>query len=164
MKGWLDFSGAPALLVPARLVPLWRGCVDPATGEHALPDFDGPRTDFDRACAALMQSECATLTLGGGTLLALELETDHVVWDPEALIVSDTTEPLSADALARATWTAIGRWRTQAAEHLLMNAAADGAALCDDEWLPVRLPVGELVVERARMDYVTFVRLRPIDG
>lgn len=49
---WLDFSGAPPLLIPQQLARHWRGRTDPSTGDYRECDADNPVTDYDRACAA----------------------------------------------------------------------------------------------------------------
>src|SRR5690348_5713406 len=51
MKCWLDFSGAPPLLIPTRLVRHWRGSFDRTTGQYSDLNTRAPHTDYDRACA-----------------------------------------------------------------------------------------------------------------
>jgi hypothetical protein len=80
---WLDFSGAPPMLIPQSLAELWRGTTDPATGEYREFDKDNPVTDYDRACAAA-RPERSVLEFRGVPILILYTEYDSTVGTPAA--------------------------------------------------------------------------------
>jgi hypothetical protein len=51
---WVNTTGGPHLVIPARYAADWEGCFAPAAGRTIEATFrfnpDGPATDYDRAC------------------------------------------------------------------------------------------------------------------
>ena len=146
---WLDFSGAPPMLIPRSLVEHWRGTTDPATGEYREFDKDNPVTDYDRACAAAWPGR-SVLEFRGVPILILYTEYDDHSWDTSRQILACGGWFPSADEVRRATWTDPIRWRAEHTDYLLMNSAADATdGLRDDDFMPVRLPSGIYTIEYA---------------
>ena len=149
MKRWLDFSGAPPLLMPARLASVWRGSINSTTGDYSDLTPKVPNTDYDRACAAAWPGR-SLLSVGDSSALALYTEFDEHTWDIERMLVA-CGGWLPTDAqLAGAIWSDGLKWEAKETDFLLMNSAADGASgLRDDEFIKVRVPVGSYIVEYA---------------
>ena len=76
---WLNFSGAPAMLIPASLTRLWRGAIDPTTNSYSDLNVKEPRTDYDRACAAAWPGR-GELSLGQSSALVFYSEYDEHAW------------------------------------------------------------------------------------
>jgi hypothetical protein len=87
MTHWLDFSGAPPLLIPLSLVGLWRGGVDPSSGRYRDVNTENPKTDYDRACLAAWPGR-GLIEVGKALALALYTEWDQVSWDPGCRVVA----------------------------------------------------------------------------
>src|SRR5688572_8201392 len=148
---WLDFSGAPPLLIPRNLANSWRGTTDPATGEYREFDKDNPVTDYDRACAVAWPGR-SILEFRGVPIPILYTEQDNHGWDASRLILACGGWFPSEDEVRRATWTDPIRWRAEHTDYLLMNSAVDASAeLVDDEFMPVRLPSGLYTIEYAHI-------------
>jgi hypothetical protein len=152
MTRWLDFSGAPPLLIPARLVSQWRGGVDPATGRYSDLNAKTPLTDYDRACAAAWPGR-GVLPIGDATALVLYTEYDeHTWWAPQNVVACGSWLPSEAE-LAAALWEDALTWQVQDTNFLLINSAADGAeTLRTDDYMEVRLAPGEYTVEYAALE------------
>ena len=152
MIRWLDFSGAPPLLIPTRLVSHWRGAIDPATGEYSDLNTKAPLTDYDRACKSAWPGR-GVLPIGNASALALYTEYDEHTWDaPHSLVACGSWLPTEAE-LTGALWEDPLSWQVQDTEFLLINSAADGAAgLQTGEFMEVRLTHGEYVVEYAALE------------
>src|SRR5262245_52084851 len=84
---WLDFSGAPPMLIPRRLSGLWRGGIDPATGKYRELNTAHPVTDYDRACAVSWPGK-SLLEFMGTQILILYTEFDDHTWDSARRIVA----------------------------------------------------------------------------
>jgi hypothetical protein len=148
---WLDFSGAPPILIPQILAELWRGTTDPATGEYRELDQDNPVTDYDRACTTA-RPDSIILEFRGVPILVFYTEHDRHTWDVGRQILACGGWLPSEDELRRATWTDPIRWRAEHTDYLLMNSAADASAdLAADDLMPVRLPSGLYTIERAEI-------------
>jgi len=52
------------MLIPAELVALWRGAIDPATEAYSELNREEPQTDYDRACAAAWPGSESQSTAG----------------------------------------------------------------------------------------------------
>ncbi len=152
MTPWLDFSGAPPLLIPAALVPLWRGCIDRSTDVYRDLDTKNPTTDYDHACAAAWPGR-GLIAVGDSTALALYSEWDEVAWDPSAKIVACGSWWPNMEQLSSATWGDPLRWNNTHTEYLLMNSAADGSVeLRADDYFKIQLPLGACTLEYAQIE------------
>ena len=155
---WLDFSGAPPLLIPRSLVPFWRGTTDASTGLYREFDEDAPVTDYDRACAAAWPGR-AILEFRGVQILALYTESDRHSWDGDKRIVACSAEWPSDEALQQASWTDPIQWHTKERSLLLMNSAADGnERLRDDDFIVLELDPGSYTVETSHIAFDYFHR------
>ena len=167
MKCWLDFSGAPPLLIPTRLVRHWRGSFDRTTGQYSDLNTRAPHTDYDRACALAWPGR-GILAIGNGSAIILYTEYDQHTWDRSHNLVA-CGNWLPADAeLEAASWQSPFFWQNRDTEFLLMNSAADGATeLRPNEFMEFRLPPGNYVIEYAALEstYVgCFHRFTPTAG
>jgi len=125
MPPWLDFSGAPAMLIPASLVDLWRGAIDPATESYSDLNSKKPKTDYDRACAAAWPGR-GEVRLGTSSALVLYSEYDeHACMENEGVVASGSWFPTKEQILL-ANWTDAFEWKADFDEYLLLNPAADG--------------------------------------
>jgi hypothetical protein len=139
---WLDFSGAPPMLIPRSLSGYWRGTTDPATGEYSELNTDNPITDYDRACAVAWPGK-SLLEFRGTPILILYSEYDRHTWDNSRQMLACGGCFPSDDELRSTTWTDQILWRAEHTDYFLMNSAADATAgLRDDEFIPVRLTSG----------------------
>jgi hypothetical protein len=146
---WLDFSGAPPMLIPQSLAQYWRGATDPATGEYREFNKDNPVTDYDRACVAAWPGR-SILEFRGVPILILYTEYDQHGWDASRQILACGGWLPSEDDVRRATWTAPIRWHANHTDYLLMNSAVDAAAgFQDGDFIPVRLSSGIYTIEYA---------------
>jgi hypothetical protein len=144
---WLDFSGAPPVLIPQSLAPFWRGTTNPVTGNYSELNTDQPVTDYDRACAVAWPGR-SVLDFMGSPILVLYTEFDLHTWDPEKRIVACGGWFPSEDELRRATWTDGVHWQTQETNLWLMNSAVDAErGISDDDYLPVHLEAGSYTIE-----------------
>lgn len=109
---WLDFSGAPPMLIPWSLAEYWRGTTDPATGKYREFDKDNPVTDYDRASAAAWPGR-SILEFRGVPILILYTENDQHGWDARRQILACGGWFSSQDEVRRATWTDPIRWRSE---------------------------------------------------
>jgi Immunity protein 21 len=152
MTRWVDFSGAPPLLIPARLASVWRGGINTTTGEYSDLNTKVPSTDYDRACAAAWPGR-GPLSVGDSTALALYTEFDEHTWDTERMLVAcGSWLPTDAE-LTGATWGDSLKWEVKDTDFLLMNSAVDSASgLHDDEFIEVRIPAGVYVIEYADIE------------
>jgi hypothetical protein len=152
MTRWLDFSGAPPLLIPSRLVSLWRGTTNPATGEYSELNMDDPVTDYDRACVKAWPGR-GVLPIGDASALVLYTEFDDHTWHaPQMLVACGGWLPTQAE-LQRASWQDPLRWQVRDAEFMLVNSAADAAGgLQDHEFIEVYLAPGEYFIEYTRLE------------
>lgn len=149
---WLDFSGAPPMLIPQSLAEHWGGTTDPATGEHREFDPDNPVTDYDRACAASWPGR-SILEFRGVPVLVFYSELSWHSWDSHRLILACGGWFPSEDEIRRAAWTNPIRWRAEHTDYFLMNSAADAqAGLFEGEFMPIRLPSGLYTIEYADIE------------
>jgi|SRR5687768_1018267 len=151
---WLDFSGAPPMLIPQRLAKYWRATTDRTTGEYRDLDLNHLVTDYDRACAVSWPGK-STLEFMGAEVLVLYTEYDQHTWDARRQMVACSGWWLPSDEeLRKAKWSNPIQWRAEETDYLLMNSALDGTVECFDEllgeeWMPVRLKSGMYTIEYA---------------
>lgn len=149
---WLDFSGAPPLVVPQQLAALWRGATEPENTDYCELNTDNPVTDYDRACAVSWPGKCL-LEFKDAQVLALYTEFDNHAWDESRRIVACGGWLPSDEYFRQASWTDPIQWCCYQSELLLMNSAADGVeGLSDDDFMPVNLPKGIYTVECAYLE------------
>jgi len=152
MTRWLDFSGAPPLLIPARLARQWRGAINPADGDYSDLNVDAPVSDYDRACAAAWPGR-GILPIADSSALVLYTEYDEHTWDASRrLVACGSWLPTEAE-LSAAEWSDPLTWDVRDTDFLLINSAADGASgLLADEFMEVRLTPGTYIVEYAALE------------
>jgi hypothetical protein len=144
---WLDFSGAPPMIIPSRLAKLWRGTTDPATDDYRELDLDNPVTDYDRACAVASLGR-GILEFEQSHLLVLYSESDSHAWDGARRIVACGGWLPSDEELARAEWANRIEWRCDDNDLLLMNSATDSAqGFLEGDFMSIHLPSGIYHVE-----------------
>ena len=144
---WLDFSGAPPLLIPQSLVPFWRGTTDRATGHYRELNTEQPVTDYDRACAAAWPGQ-SVLDFMGAPVLVLYTEFDLHTWDADRRIVACGGWLPSDDDFRRATWSDRVQWQTHESSLFLINSAVDAEpGVRDDDYVPVHLEAGSYTIE-----------------
>lgn len=169
---WLSYEGAPPLLIPDSLKHRWRGFyrrggteelgepdLDLADGAWYIDaefDFDNPRTDYDRACAAGMDENHAAdkthyfVPIGPGKGLVFQNEIDSITWWPEqnmAVSGVNLLDPAKLDGLA---WEEELIWDLGEDELTLMNSCNHGLEPDMDDFIPVRLPAGRYSIECAQ--------------
>ena len=143
---WLDFSGAPPIVIPRSIAPLWRGTSDPATGEDRELNVKVPITDYDHACAAAWPGRSA-LKCGDTSVLALYTEFDLHTWDISRNLVAGGNWLPSDDDLRRGEWTDSINWETEYSDFFLMNSAANGRDLRNEDYLLFQLAPGKYTVD-----------------
>lgn len=179
---WMNFSGAPALLVHRAALRAWHGILErddarPGTADfddaaggrwwiHDAFDFAHPVTHYDHLCAELGEESVRLLRVGGHDALALSDGSDVFAWWAErCAIVSNTTTPPSAAALDAAEWRPIGELVVDEESLILMNASVHGGQILDgdeaSEHDAVTLDLGRWRVESARIDAATVLRFVP---
>ena len=90
--------------------------------------------------------------LGNASALVLYSEYDEHTWDKEQGIIACGSWLPTPEQVASASWTDPLRWDSEYTEYVLMNSAAAGAELREDEYLKVTLPRGECLVEYASIE------------
>jgi len=152
MIRWLDFSGAPPLLIPKRLVGHWRGAISPLTGKYSELNAKEPHTDYDRACAAAWPGR-GVLPLAESTALVLYSEFDEHTWVQDRALVACGSWLPTDEELQCAVWSDPLTWEVSDTDFLLMNSAASGAeGLRDDDFLEVHLSPGKYIIEYSSIE------------
>jgi Immunity protein 21 len=164
MTPWLDFSGAPAMLIPAALIGLWRGAIDPATESYSDLNSKEPKTDYDRACAAAWPRK-GEIRLAQSSALALYSEYDEHTWIAEERVVASGSWLPTPEQIRLAKWTDAFDWKADFEEYLLLNSAADGKSkLQSGDYAAIKLERGTYLVEFAFIEAECvgcFTRLTP---
>lgn len=149
MTQWLNFAGAPPLLIPAPLTHLWNGAFDPETEQFFEPDEKNPRTDYDRACIAAWPGRGA-VPVGDDTALVLFSEHDQHTWDAARGLLACGGWLPTDDELNAMQWKQPIEWVATGSEYLLMNPVACGSfGLNENDCLEVRLQPGRYRIEFA---------------
>jgi Immunity protein 21 len=137
------------MLIPAGLVSLWRGAIDPATESYSDLDSREPKTDYDRACVAAWPGR-GEISLGDSSALVLYSEYDEHTWMAKEGVVASGSWFPSQEQLRLAHWTDAFDWKADFDDYLLLNSAADGKGeLRPDDYAAVRLQRGTYLVEFA---------------
>jgi hypothetical protein len=152
MTHWLDFSGAPPLLIPKRLAQYWNGAIEPIGGKFLDLCTTTPRTDYDRACKAAWPGR-GSLDVADGSALALYTEFDAHGWIESLGVVACGGWIPSTSQMDQATWTDPLLWMATDREFLLMNSAASGTVdVRADDAVPLSLKPGMYRIEYARIE------------
>lgn len=187
---WMDFSGAPPIIVPHRWLPLWRGfylpCEDEVDeeslgGDLELPDgrafyvvdefdFENPVTDYDRVCAYTMPIErqpVCVMPLPPGELLAFSDYSDGRVgwWDEERMLLTVSRHVPDLERIPDDGWTRGVEWTIPDGPLRLMNACEFGTAPAPEYHIDIELEPGRYRVDwyDYTIDYCVMVyRLRPV--
>ncbi len=183
---WMNFSGAPALLVPRSAMPAWNGYYQLAPPEavtsgdadfvaadgrafvmHLEFDFDAPVTDYDRLCAPGL-SNVRLVSIGGVAALYVSDGADsHGWWHTRNMLVTNADRVPTEEQLARATWHRLLAWTIHEPDLVLFNSCFHGedavaralAGEHDDEIELVRLEPGEYGVDQETSDIADAARL-----
>ena len=185
--GGVDYAKAAPLLLPASLLRCWRGFYLPARRDEAaeleLPrqafrisdrnDFARPKTDYDRACAALLSAPgrgVATVRVGAGLGLVFAAVNGPLAWWEEQRVIVNGRELPPSGRLDEVRWSDGLEWAARAAEFVLLNACEHGRN--PDPWprLSIHLPRGIYLVQSGRygwadsdpvIDLFRFTQKRP---
>jgi hypothetical protein len=149
---WLDFSGAPPMIIPRHLAAFWRGSTDPATEDYRELNTENPVTDYDRACGVASLGR-GILEFQQSQLLVLYSEFDRHSWDGARRIVACGGWLPSDEELARAEWANRIEWWCDHSDLLLMNSATDSAqGFLKGDCMRVKLPAGVYHVESTYLE------------
>ncbi len=173
MLRFLNFSGAPALLIPKSALASWHGILssvppladaspdftDPAGVDWYIDDafdFENPKTDYDHLCAALQDRTERILTTPTGAL-AISDGCDTAAWWPSRqMILTGSEEETDPRSIERLFFEPCGELTVVEPSWVLMNAAMSGIELLSgdgsDEHVEITLPLGRHCVERATRD------------
>jgi hypothetical protein len=160
--GWVDYSGAPPILLPVSLLPFWQGFYLPAAPDEEFPDlelpsgrfnicedydFVHPKTDYDRACALGGILAVQALMVGPGFGLVFSIEFDSLTWWREhRMLVNGSSLPDVAQ-LQRVAWSDELVWTATEPDFVLMNACDHGANPDKEPNFAVRFEPGEYVAQ-----------------
>lgn len=182
---WMDFSGAPPLLLPRSALALWRGfyiewgeadgsadlvCQGRAYAIHSSFDFAQPASDYERLCA--WQLDAANQGIRPYPLtpahlgIAIADESDGAVGWCAALRLLITSRQIGPTAaqLGALTWERAFTYAV-AEPLVLMNACLFGADpdMPDGQWCEVSLAPGAYAVEQAALGSARLYRFAPLD-
>jgi hypothetical protein len=129
---WLDFSGAPPMLIPRRLATLWRGPIDPSTNEYRELDMENLLTDYDRACAVAWPGK-SLMQFRDAQVLILYTEADWHTWDGVRQIVACCRWLPSDDELRQAIWTDRIEWHSNDNDLLGIEIQVEQSIRCRRE-------------------------------
>lgn len=139
---WMDYSGAPPLLIPERILHFWSGFYLPAgkgdSPDLELPDgralcvcaefdFEHPRTDYDRLCAR--GGGHFLHPVGPGQALAISDYSDGTVgwWAEQQMLLTVSRHLPDPACFDRLEWRDEVRWEVPAGPLILMNSCLHGA-------------------------------------
>jgi hypothetical protein len=162
---WVNYAKATPILLPTSLLRCWRGFFLPAPRDDAdleLPrqafricddfDFAHPKTDYDRACAALLQGqEVAKVRVGSGVGLVFAAVNGPLTWWARRRILVNGRELPAPGRLKEVHWSDGVEWAARGSEFVLMNACDHG--LNPDPIMPrlrIRLAAGKYLVQSGR--------------
>jgi len=149
---WLDFSGAPPVLIPRSAAASWRGTTHHTTGEYQDLNPLHPVTDYDRACAVASRED-GILDFMGVAALVLYTEFDSFAWDTERLLLAHGGWLPSAAELTRAQWAYSLEWYVADGDLLLINPTVDFTQeVDDDDSMAIQLAPGVYIVEYAEVE------------
>jgi hypothetical protein len=137
------------MLIPAKLVGLWRGTIDTETEAYSALNTKEPKTDYDRACVAAWPGR-GEVRLGDSSALVLYSEYDEHTWMASECVIASGSWFPTPEQIRLANWTDALDWNADFDEYLLLNSAADGKSdLQPDDFAHVELKPGRYLVEFA---------------
>lgn len=143
---WMDYSGAPPILIPERFLGLWNGFYLPVEeeeedvygdGDFQLPDgrnfyihdefdFKNPKTDYDRICAKDGGSYLYQLGLGH-SLVIQDYSDGTVGWWPEQNMLITVSRHLpDPSTFGHLNWENEIRWQIPDKRLYLLNPCMHG--------------------------------------
>ena len=150
---WLDFSGAPAMLIPERTARSWAGV------------GDADWCDYNRACA-LAWPGLGIIQVADSTGFVFYSESDIHTWVAEAEMYASGGWIPSRLALDEAAWEDKVQWEAVEENYLLVNSAEDlRRGIPETESISVRLSRSVYCVEYCHIadEYLgQFSRLRRV--
>jgi hypothetical protein len=160
----VNYGKAAPILLPVSLLRCWRGFYLPATRDDAdldLPrqafrvcddfDFAHPKTDYDRACAALSRGrEVAKIRVGPGFGLVFAVVNGPITWWRERRLLVNGRELPPASRLEEVPWSDGVEWAARVSEFVLMNACDHGRNPDPLPRLRIHLPAGKYLVQSGR--------------
>ncbi len=175
---WLDFHKAAAIIIPERYLPDWNGFYlpmnkkDRGTPDLELPgrrysistefDFKKPKTDYDRACKAILHRTHTLLSVGRGMGLVLA-GIGPVTYCASAQVIGFNDGDLpDLDRLDELSWEHQLIWEPGDTHLILMNACLHGAdpEVDDSERIRFGLEAGKYSVTSARQGGIIRFRKR----
>ena len=159
--GFLDYSGAPPILLPVSLLSQWHGFYEPANKYdnadleipegrfkiRAVFDFKNPKTDFERACALGGIPAVHQLRIGAGFLLVFATELDNLTWWQEQLMLVNGGSLPDPALLSRVQWSIECNWHATEPIFVLMNACEHGGNPALGPHFAVHLEPGEYAIQ-----------------
>lgn len=168
---WMDFSGAPAILIPEPLAEAWNGMFVPMGPDQQDADltlrdgrmfrlhdcdFERPVTDYDRLCQRWLSRQegpIFTHPVGPGTALVIDPDGDGVVgwWSDQKVIVTISQHLPDPERLDTLTWGDEIRWRIPGTRLILMNSTLHGAdpGKSGEDHLVIEMEAGEYSISRS---------------
>ncbi len=151
MTDWMDYSGAPALLIPSRVAGKWSGV--------KTPDW----TDYNRACELAWPGK-GVISIGETTGYVFYSESDTHSWLANLQMYASGGWIPTAGQLDAANWEDMVVWNAQDRHYLLVNSAEDlTEGISDVDHQVVLLPEGCYEIAYAQIMghcYGEFHRLR----
>jgi hypothetical protein len=169
---WMDFSGAPAIILPESLAGAWNGMFVPLPGasrecDLKLPDgrvfkllgldLDRPATDYDQICGRNLDHRNGPMfvhPVGTGSALVIDSDGDGVVgWWPEQQMIVTVSEYLpDPSVFDRLEWRDEIRWQVPTSRLILMNSTLHGAdpGKSESSHTVIELEPGEYSIARAK--------------
>ena len=139
MAVWMDYSGAPALLIPRCAAHLWTGVKTPEW------------RDYERACELAWPGK-GIISIGDTTGYVLYSESDKHTWLEELSIYASGWVP-DFSLFNSAVWEDAVFWRALDRDYLLVNSAEDlSAGLSKIEHQVVILESGEYEISYTQIE------------
>ncbi len=155
-----DYSGAAPILLSQNVLRHWQGFFLPT--QNLSPDlevdgqayricsdfdFENPKTDYDRACAAIGAKAFALIPVGKGQGMVIGTTLDSLGWwEEERMVINGGRLPDLAK-LKQVEWERELVWITEDSEFVLLNACDHGGAGRKPDWFEVRLDPGTYGLE-----------------
>jgi hypothetical protein len=161
---WVNYAKAAPILLPTTLLRCWRGFYLPTTRDNddlELPrqafricddfDFEHPKTDYDRACAALSPGySVAKVRVGSGFGLVFAAVNGPITWwQKQRMLVNGGGLP-PPDRLDEVHWFDEVEWAARVSEFVLMNACDHGRNPDPLPRLRIHLASGKYLVQSGR--------------
>lgn len=169
---WMDFSGAPPLVVPHRCLPSWHGFFVPSEpdeeddepfGDLVLPngrvfdvwdecDFDNPATDYDRVCAHTQKLENQPLSLypvEPTEVLTITDYGDSAVgwWAEQRMILTVSRHVPDLSQIPDDGWTDAIEWDVPEGPLRLLHSCEFGTAPAKDHYVDFEFEPGRYRID-----------------